>query len=76
MGDLYSECIVKRKTPVYTIAVKLLLIIATFISLTFMVLMLSVIPFIIAVAFGIGGRTFAANTLEKLEKKMENNDTK
>lgn len=53
MGDLYSECIVKRKTPVYTIAIKLLLIIATFIALTFMVLMLSVIPFLIAVAFGV-----------------------
>ncbi len=26
-----------------------------------------------AVAFGIGGRTFAANTLEKLEKKMDDN---
>ncbi len=53
MGDLYSECIVKRKTPIYTIAIKLFLLIATFIALTFMVLMLSVIPFIIAVAFGI-----------------------
>jgi hypothetical protein len=26
-----------------------------------------------AVAFGVGGRTFAANTLEKLEKKMDDN---
>ncbi len=29
-----------------------------------------------AVAFGIGGRNFAANTLEKLEKKMDNNEEK
>lgn len=29
-----------------------------------------------AVAFGIGGRTFAANTLEKLEKKMDDNGEK
>jgi len=27
-----------------------------------------------AVAFGIGGRTFAANMLEKLEKKIDNNE--
>jgi len=54
MGDLYSECIIKRKTPMYTVAVKLLLMIAVFIALTFMVLTLSIIPFLIAVAFGIG----------------------
>ncbi len=29
-----------------------------------------------AVAFGIGGRNFAANMLEKLEKKIDNNETK
>lgn len=29
-----------------------------------------------AVAFGVGGRTFAANTLEKLEKKMDDNEKK
>ncbi|MBP1550026.1 MAG: hypothetical protein J6A05_08475, partial [Oscillospiraceae bacterium] len=29
-----------------------------------------------AIAFGIGGRTFAANTLEKVEKKINDNETK
>ena len=29
-----------------------------------------------AIAFGVGGRTFAANTLEKLEKKLDGKDTK
>ena len=53
MGDLYSECIVKRKTPKYTLAIKLLIFLAMCIAITFMVLMVSVIPFIIAVAFGV-----------------------
>lgn len=53
MGDLYSECIVKRKTPIYTMVIKFVLIIAILISLTCMVLMINVIPFLIAVAFGL-----------------------
>ena len=43
---------------------------------TTFILIIAALCIAFAVAFGIGGRTFAANTLEKLEKKMENNDTK
>ncbi len=61
MGDLYSECIVKRKTPMYTFAIKLLLFVAMCVAVTFMVLMVSVIPFLIAVAIGVLYYFYAAS---------------
>ncbi len=41
---------------------------------TTFILVIAALCVAFAVAFGIGGRTFAANTLEKLEKKIDNND--
>ena len=40
------------------------------------VLIVAAVCVAFAVAFGIGGRTFAANVLAKLEKKINNNETK
>lgn len=53
MSDLYSEWLVKRETPKYTMAVKLLIFCAMLISFTLSILMLSVIPFIISAGFGV-----------------------
>lgn len=54
MGDLYSEWLVKRKTPTYTFAVKLLIFAAMMIALTFAILTLNVVIFIVAIAIGVG----------------------
>ena len=40
------------------------------------VLIVAAVCVAFAIAFGVGGRTFAANMLEKLEKKIDNNETK
>lgn len=40
---------------------------------TTFILIIAALCIAFAVAFGIGGRTFAANTLEKLEKKIDDN---
>ncbi len=47
----------------------------TIVETTFVVAV-AAIAVAFAVAFGIGGRNFAANMLEKLEKKIDNNETK
>ncbi len=43
---------------------------------TTFILLVAGVSIAFAISFGIGGKTFAANTLQKLEKKMESNDTK
>lgn len=40
------------------------------------ILLIAALCVAFAVAFGVGGRNFAANTLEKLEKKMDNSEEK
>lgn len=40
------------------------------------VLIIAALCVAFAVAFGVGGRNFASNTLEKLEKKIDNNEEK
>lgn len=42
---------------------------------TTFILIIAALCIAFAVAFGIGGRNFAANTLDKLEKKIEDNET-
>lgn len=54
MSDLYSEWLVKRKTPAYTFAVKLLIFAAMMIALSFAILTLNVVIFIAAIAIGVG----------------------
>ncbi|MBE5944961.1 MAG: hypothetical protein E7258_08620 [Lachnospiraceae bacterium] len=46
---------------------------STIVETTF-ILIIAALCVAFAVAFGIGGRTFAANTLEKLEKKIDGKD--
>lgn len=53
MGDLYSECLVKRKTPAYAFAVKLVIFAVMLIFITLTVLTISVIPLIAAIGFGV-----------------------
>ncbi len=48
--------------------------VATAIVETTFILIMAALCVAFAVAFGIGGRTFAANTLDKLEKKIDNNE--
>lgn len=48
--------------------------VATAIVETTFILIIAALCVAFAIAFGVGGRTFAANTLEKLEKKIDNND--
>ncbi|MFR2692887.1 MAG: hypothetical protein ACLTBV_20045 [Enterocloster bolteae] len=43
---------------------------------TTFILIVAALAVAFAIAFGIGGRNFAANTLEKLEKKLENKEEK
>ncbi len=50
--------------------------VATAIVETTFILIIAALCVAFAVAFGVGGRTFAANTLEKLEKKIDNNEAK
>ncbi len=50
--------------------------VATAIVETTFILIVAALCVAFAVAFGVGGRTFAANTLEKLEKKIDNNEAK
>ena len=42
---------------------------------TTFILIIAAICVAFAIAFGVGGRTFAANTLDKVEKKIENKET-
>ena len=42
---------------------------------TTFILIIAAICVAFAIAFGVGGRNFAANTLEKVEKKIENKET-
>lgn len=48
--------------------------VATAIVETTFILIMAALCVAFAVAFGIGGRTFAANTLDRLEKKIDNNE--
>lgn len=48
--------------------------VATAIVETTFILIIAALCVAVAIAFGVGGRTFAANTLEKLEKKIDSND--
>ncbi|MBR5800006.1 MAG: mechanosensitive ion channel [Lachnospiraceae bacterium] len=48
--------------------------VATTIVETTFVLIIAAVAVAVAIAFGVGGRNFAANTLEKLEKKINDND--
>ena len=43
---------------------------------TTFILVIAALCVAFAVAFGVGGRNFAANTLDKLEKKLEDNEEK
>lgn len=43
---------------------------------TTFILIVAAVCVAVAIAFGVGGRTFAANTLEKLEKKIDDNEAK
>lgn len=43
---------------------------------TTFILVIAALCIAFAVAFGVGGRNFAANTLDKLEKKLEDNEEK
>ena len=54
MGDLYSEWLVKRKTPAYAFPVKILIFAAMMIALTLAILTLNVVIFIAAIAIGVG----------------------
>ena len=50
--------------------------VATAMVETTFILIIAALCVAFAVAFGIGGRNFAANTLEKLEKKLDNTEDK
>ena len=67
------------KVAVYALAFFLCLSqleIAPVIVETTFILIVAALAVAFAIAFGIGGRNFAANTLEKLEKKLENKKEK
>ena len=67
------------KVAVYALAFFLCLSqleIAPVIVETTFILIVAALAVAFAIAFGIGGRNFAANTLEKLEKKLENKEEK
>ena len=67
------------KVAVYALAFFLCLSqleIAPVIVETTFILIVAALAVAFAIAFGIGGRKFAANTLEKLEKKLENKEEK
>lgn len=49
--------------------------VATAMVETTFILIIAAICVAFAIAFGVGGRTFAANTLDKVEKKIENKET-
>ncbi len=67
------------KIAIYVVTVFLCLsqlgIANTIVEGTF-ILLVAAVCIAFAVAFGIGGKAFAANTLEKLEKKMDNKENK
>ncbi len=50
--------------------------VATAIVETTFILIIAALCVAFAIAFGVGGRNFASNTLEKLEKKMDSNNEK
>lgn len=50
--------------------------VATAIVETTFILIIAALCVAFAIAFGVGGRNFAANTLDKLEKKIDNNTEK
>lgn len=65
------------KVAIYVLVVFLCLSqlgVATAIVETTFVLIIAALCVAFAIAFGVGGRTFAANTLEKLEKKIDDNE--
>ncbi|MBQ9765207.1 MAG: hypothetical protein IJW18_03310 [Lachnospiraceae bacterium] len=53
MGDLYSECIVKRETPKYTMAVKLLIMLLMLASVGLIIYTWNFLFFIAAIVLGI-----------------------
>lgn len=70
---------IAAKAAVYALAFFLCLSqlgIAPVIVETTFILIVAALAVAFAIAFGIGGRSFAANTLDKLEKKLEGKDEK
>jgi len=61
MGDLYSEWLVKRKTPAYAFPVKILIFAAMMVALTLAILTFQVLIFIAAIAIGVGFYFFSSS---------------
>ncbi|MBQ2936367.1 MAG: mechanosensitive ion channel [Lachnospiraceae bacterium] len=72
-------CAVVAKVAIYVLTAFLCLSqlgVASAIVETTFILIIAAVCVAVAIAFGVGGRTFAANTLEKLEKKIDDKETK
>ena len=72
-------CALVAKVAIYVLTAFLCLSqlgVASAIVETTFILIIAAVCVAVAIAFGVGGRTFAANTLEKLEKKINDNEVK
>ena len=72
-------CAVVAKVAIYVLTAFLCLSqlgVASAIVETTFILIIAAVCVAVAIAFGVGGRTFAANTLEKLEKKIDDKEAK
>lgn len=72
-------CAVVAKVAIYVLTAFLCLSqlgVASAIVETTFILIIAAVCVAVAIAFGVGGRTFAANTLEKLEKKIDDKETR
>lgn len=61
MGDLYSEWLVKRKTPMHATAIKFLLYAVTLIAFVYALIMFSTLGFIVAVAIGVAAYIYSTS---------------